>query len=210
MTYTTTFPEREIDEFVRRCLYGLEGAHHYDHTRRVYALAMEIGKRLGANLRVLGTAALLHDIARPQEARTGISHAIIAGEMSRGLLERLGYTPDEIRAVLGAIRTHRFSEGLRPRSLEGRVLSDADKLDAMGALGVFRAIAEATMTRSNIEGFLKHADEKLVRLRSMLYTDIAREMARDRHRLLQEFVRQLKAELREAGQDLPSEEHLKV
>ncbi len=189
-------PEKAIDEYVRRFLDERgQGAHNYSHTRRVYALALEIGRRTHANLRVVGAAALLHDIGRPREKETGISHAILSGEMAREILSRVGYSDNEIEQVVGAIRTHRYSEGLEPESLEGQVLSDADRLDAIGAIGIFRAIAQASSAGTHMDGFLGHAEEKLLRLRDLMYTGPARALAEERHALLEDFVNGLRLEL---------------
>jgi len=188
--------ERLIEEFVREKLEGnSKGAHTLDHTKRVYALSIKIGKEMGANLKTLGAAALLHDIGRPKESETGVSHSILSGEMSRKILTELGYDDDEIERVVDAIRTHRFSEGIEPNSLEGRILSDVDKLEAIGAIGVFRAVAQAETRGVGIKGFLDHADEKLLKLRDLMYTDGARGLAEARHRTLESFVLQLREEL---------------
>ncbi len=187
---------RLIEQFVRKQLEkSSKGAHTLDHTRRVYALSVRIGKEQGANLKVLGAAALLHDIGRPKEAETGVSHSILSGEMGKEILTEIGYDAEEIECVIDAIRTHRFSEGIEPNSLEGRILSDVDKLDAMGAIGVFRAIAQAETSGSGIKGFLDHADEKLLRLKGLMYTDGAKVVAEERHRTLKSFVMQLREEL---------------
>ncbi|MGD9396339.1 MAG: HD domain-containing protein [Candidatus Thorarchaeota archaeon] len=187
---------RLIENFVREQLEkNGEGAHTFDHSRRVYTLSMRIGKDSGADLKVLGAAALLHDIGRSKEDATGISHAILSGEMSQEFLKDVGFNDDEIDKVVDAIRTHRFSEGIEPNSLEGKILSDVDKLDAMGAIGVFRAIAQANSTGVGIEAFLKHADEKLLRLKDLMYTDGAKTVAEERHGTLESFVMQLREEL---------------
>jgi uncharacterized protein len=188
-------PEKKVDLFIRDVFKESEhGAHTYDHTKRVYVLAIKIGKQLDANLRILGMAALLHDVGRLNEIETGISHAIQSGEMSKHILEELGFDESEIEQVIQAIRTHRFSENLQPSSLEGKILSDADKLDAMGAIGVYRAIAQATTTGVGINGFLKHADEKLLKLYDLMHTRLAKKEATKRHEVLSVFVQQLISE----------------
>ena len=196
MTSTKPFPEPEIDAYVRTVFEdGGKGAHTYDHSRRVLSIAMAIGKKAGADLRVLGAAALLHDIGRTKEKELNISHSVLSGDMCRDLLADLGYTPDEVEQVVMAIRTHRYTEGLEPTSLEGMILSDADKLDAMGAIGIYRAIAQAVVTERGIYGFLKHADEKLLNLHTIMYSDEAKRMAQGRHDLLATFVEHLREEL---------------
>ena len=184
--------EDKIDSFIRNILtkFG-SGAHTYDHTKRVYAIATRIGEQLGANMRILGVAALLHDVGRPYEKETGVSHAIHSGEMSKQILKELGYNPSEIEQVVEAIRTHRFSENLKPTSLEGEILSDADKLDAMGAIGVYRAIAQAVMTGVGIDGFLNHVNDKLLKLHDLMHTEPAKKEAQKRHAILSSFVQQL-------------------
>ncbi|MFW9870540.1 MAG: HD domain-containing protein [Candidatus Thorarchaeota archaeon] len=166
-----------------------------DHTMRVYELCMKIGKTLKANLKVLGAAALLHDIGRPREDVTAVSHSILSGEMGRGVLSDNGFDDSEIDHVVDTIRTHRFSEGLEPNSLEGEILSDVDKLDAIGAVGVFRAISQAASTGVGIEGFLQHAYEKLLKLKDLMYTEPAKNEAENRHMALEAYVKQLENEL---------------
>lgn len=187
---------RLIEKFVKESLErNAKGAHTFDHTKRVYALCMKLGEDCGANLRILGAAALLHDIGRPQEAETGVSHSILSGEMSQDFLKSVGFDSKEIEKVTEAIRTHRFSEGVKPTSLEGEILSDVDKLDAMGAVGVFRAIAQAVTTGVGVDGFLSHADEKLLKLKDLIYTDGAQVEANKRHKTLEAFVLQLRNEV---------------
>jgi uncharacterized protein len=186
-----------IEEFVKEKLVGnSKGAHTFDHTKRVYALCIRIGMDLDADLKILGAAALLHDIGRLDESTTGVSHSISSGEMSQDILRRVGFDDAEIDKVVDTIRTHRFSERIEPNSLEGKILSDVDKLDAMGTIGVFRAIAQASSKGDGIEGFLNHADEKLLRLKDLMYTDGAREIAEERHKTLEVFVLQLREEIR--------------
>ena len=194
-------PDNEIDQFVREIFdgYTSKGAHAYDHTERVYKLAMHIGSIVRANLRILGAAALLHDIGRNQEKETGRSHSIVSGEMGREVLQKVGYSSEEIEQVISAIRTHRFSEGLEPESLEGEILSDADKLDSMGAIGVFRAIAHASEMGTGIDGFLSHADEKLLKLRDLMYTEEGKRLAQIRHSNLESFIEVLTKEMQGEG-----------
>jgi uncharacterized protein len=184
------FMQKELSE-------SNSGAHTFDHTMRVYTLSMRIGDGLPVNIRVLQAAALLHDVGRPRESESGVSHSILSGEMSKPLLQELGYTESEIEQILDAIRTHRFSEGLEPNSIEGKILSDADKLDAMGAIGVYRTIAQGVTKGRGISGFLKHADEKLLKLKDLMYTKPGKLLAEKRHKVLQTFVDALREEIQE-------------
>ncbi|MGY5871575.1 MAG: HD domain-containing protein [Candidatus Thorarchaeota archaeon] len=190
--------ELKIIDFVRKELSNSnKGAHTLDHIMRVYALSMQIGASLPISTRVVKAAALLHDIGRPRESDTGVSHSILSGEMSKPLLQELGYTETEINQVTDAIRTHRFSEGIEPNSLEGKILSDADKLDAMGAVGIYRAIAQAESKGRGMIGFLQHADEKLLKLKDLMYTEEGIHLATERHEVLKRFVDELREEIAE-------------
>lgn len=185
-----------IDSFVKKEMTRFDaGAHAYDHVKRVFSLAMRMGTSLGADLRILGAAALLHDVGRAHEEEKGRSHSILSGEMSVEILKEEGFNQEEIERVRDAIRTHRFSEGLIPTSLEGEILSDADKLDALGAIGVVRAIAQAAATGVGAKAFLRHADEKLLKLHQLMYTEEGRKIAQARHSVLNDFVTELRKEL---------------
>jgi len=121
-------------------------AHGFDHVVRVWRLAMRIGKEEGADLEVLQAAALLHDVGRPAEQATGACHAEVSAAMAREILGARGIPAARIDAVADAIARHRYRGDLPPESLEARVLFDADKLDAIGAIGVARAYAVAGAT----------------------------------------------------------------
>ncbi|MBD3406018.1 MAG: HD domain-containing protein [Candidatus Lokiarchaeota archaeon] len=186
----------KIEEFIEEIFSPFpKGAHALDHSRRVYSIAEKIGAELGADMKILLSAALLHDIGRVREKSTGVSHSILSGEMSSEFLRSIDFTEEETKKVKETIRTHRFSEGLSPTSLEGQILSDADKLDAIGAIGIYRTIAHAVETGVGLEGFLKHAQEKLLRLHNLMYTDIAKKMAKNRHNILDLFVKEIHSEL---------------
>ena len=188
----------KIIDFVQKEFSSFnKGAHTLDHIKRVYSLSMQIGEGLQVSARVIQAAALLHDVGRPKESETGISHSILSGEMSKPLLQELGYTETEIKQITEAIRTHRFSEGIEPTSLEGKILSDADKLDAMGAVGIYRAIAQAESKGRGMIGFLQHADEKLLKLKDLMYTTKGKLLAMQRHEVLQGFVDELRDEIAE-------------
>lgn len=190
--------ESKIIDFVRKKLsVSNKGAHTLDHTKRVYALSMQIGEGLPISKKVVQAAALLHDVGRPTESEEGVSHSILSGEMSKPLLLELGYTEPEIEQIVDAIRTHRFSEGIEPNSLEGKILSDADKLDAMGTVGIYRAIAQAESKGRGMIGFLQHADEKLLKLKDMMHTDKGKQLAMERHTVLQRYVNELRKEITE-------------
>jgi len=196
---------KRIEKFARSCLRSGEGSHTFDHVLRVRKLCLLIGQAEGADLEVLEAAALLHDIGRPKEKETGRSHAEIGAEMAVSFLYSIRFPSEKVELVASAIRTHRFSEGLTPTTLEGKILSDADKLDAMGAIGLARTIAESLRLGRGLEGTIRHIDRKLLRLYNLIHTPTAKNLAKPRHQLLLQFMHQLAAEYTLLGQPLPPE-----
>jgi uncharacterized protein len=194
-----------IERFVRSTMSDdSRGAHAFEHAQRVRQLCLLIGRQEGADLEVLEAAALLHDIGRPQETATGVSHAQVGAEMAARFLGTTAFPLAKVAQVAGAIRTHRFSEKLTPDSLEGQILGDSDKLDAMGAVGLARTIEESLARKRGFEGMLEHVSGKLLNLRDRMYTSTARRLAGPRHDFLVHFMRQLAQEYVALGAKLPS------
>lgn len=184
---------REAEDFVRG-VFEREGAHGFSHVKRVLNLCMHIGKMEGADLEVLALAALLHDVARPLESKGIVNdHARKGAEIAREFLSRRGYT--KVEEVAHAIEAHRFSKGIPPKTLEAKILSDADKLDAIGAIGVARVFMYSGEHGRSIEYSLKHFEEKILKLRDMMHTETARKMALERHRFTEEFMERIKREI---------------
>jgi len=166
------------------------GTHGYEHTERVFRACQVLGAEAGADLDTLLPAALLHDIARGNE-----NHAVASAEQAKGVLEALGMTLDRIEAITTAISAHSFSGRSKPQSLEAQILSDADKLDAMGALGVYRAAMYSAEHGRPISDFVAHFHEKLLTLKDLLHTERARRLAEARHEFMQVYLDQLEKEL---------------
>jgi uncharacterized protein len=188
------------------------GSHDWDHTERVRRLALRIGRKEGADLGVVELAALLHDIGREEEDRSHgrICHGRSGAALAQAILESYGCGPATIRAVVHAIRTHRFRKGGAPRTLEARVLFDADKLDSIGAVGVGRAFLFAGEIGARLHD--KEIDVrtskpytrddtayreylvKLRRVRERMTTREGRRIAAERHRYMAAFFDRLNKE----------------
>jgi uncharacterized protein len=138
--------------------------------------------------------------------------------MARAVLA--GQDPDTVDAVADAIRTHRFRSGSGPAALEAQVLFDADKLDALGAIGVARVFAHGGLHGQRLWAPAGEIDEsrwrrlgddpdthtpvheftvKLSRLRDLLYTDSGRSIAEARHDFMVAFFERLDQEVRGEG-----------
>lgn len=172
---------------------NMNGCHGYEHTERVIDLCRRLGESMGADMEILMPAAILHDIAREES-----DHAERGAVEAAKMLEEAGYSREKIPLIYDAIRVHSFSCGKKASTLEAMILSDADKLDAIGAMGVYRAAMYSGELKRPQEDFVAHFHEKLLTLKDLLYTEEARRLAEGRHRYMQayleEFVRELKAE----------------
>ncbi|MBN1658211.1 MAG: HD domain-containing protein, partial [Anaerolineae bacterium] len=185
-----------------------EAVHDFDHVLRVLALAERLARAEGADLEVVRTAALLHDAARGQ---SGTEHAAAGAELARRLL--VDQPPDRVAAVAHAIAAHRFRGGPEPETVEARVLHDADKLDAIGAVGIGRAFhyggqhgqrlwaevpddyEETPASRAEHTPAHEYVF-KLARIKDRLLTESARQLAVERHAFMVLFFEQLEREVR--------------
>lgn len=122
-----------------RQLYERSGSgHDFDHVIRVLELAQRIALTEGADLAIVRTAALLHDVGENEGRK---DHHLRGAAIARDILQD---EPQEfVEAVAHAIEAHRFRADPTPCTLEAQVVSDADKLDAIGAIGVARVFAHA-------------------------------------------------------------------
>jgi len=165
-------------------------SHDIEHVIRVTKIAEYIAKKEGANVEIVRKAAELHDIARDKS-----NHAIESAKLARKILESEEYNKEFINAVSHAIEAHSFSSGVEPKTLEAKILSDADKIDAIGAIGIARAFLFSGERGRSIRDTLRHFEEKLLKLKDLLHTETAKKLAERRHKILEEFYNELKREL---------------
>jgi uncharacterized protein len=183
-----------IRQYVKEVL-NQPGSHGLDHVLRVEYLCRVIGKEEHADMKVLIPAALFHDIARPVEKEKGIPHEEAGALMAERYLRSIRYDEERIPEITHAIRTHRYRSFKKPETLEARILSDADKLDAMGAVGIARTFIRAGEHHGEIGDAVDHMHDKLLNLNSLMYTGAAKKIAEERHRVLGAFLQELTGEI---------------
>lgn len=126
----------------------IDFSHNSDHFFRVENTAKRITLDEGADLEVIEAASLMLDIARGMEDRGEIEdHAKKGAEIARGIMIEIDFPKEKIEKVCDAILTHRRSKDLEPNSIEGKILRDADYLDAMGAIDVIRVAASSLQSK---------------------------------------------------------------
>ena len=193
--------------------------HGFDHVMRVYRLAERLAICEGADLEIVRAAALLHDArggqgGDPDQNQERMEHHLASAEFAGEVLLAEGWPEARIVAVQHCIRSHRFrDESEKPTSLEAQVLFDADKLDAIGAVGVARAVAYAAQAGQPAyalpsERFMQSGQRlpeephsayhefvyKLQRLKARMHTSSGRRLAEQRHRFMEAYFQRLAAE----------------
>jgi uncharacterized protein len=180
-------------------------SHDWEHTERVYRLCMHIGPSEGADLDVLAAAAFLHDIGRTHQdrAKGSICHAEKGADMAREILAGFPIADDKKDNIIHCILTHRYRNSHVPETREAKVLFDADKLDAIGAVGIARAYlfagevgavlhnreadpAETKPYSRDDTGYREYM-VKLSRIREKMLTPEGKRMALERHAFMEEF-----------------------
>jgi uncharacterized protein len=195
----------------RQYYRGADAVHDFDHVLRVLVMAERLAREEDADLEIVRTAALLHDVARGHGDRLSVDHAQAGAEFAQRLLQ--GQPAEKVEAVAHAIAAHRFRGGPAPQTLEAKVLHDADKLDAIGAIGVARAFAfgghEGQRLWAEVSpDYQENQDTrhehtpvheyqiKLVKIRERLLTESARNLATARHLFMVAYFEQLELEVR--------------
>jgi uncharacterized protein len=203
-----------LKSLIQKEMKSSPDSHGWDHVQRVYALCLKIGKKEKADMTILGLAALLHDIGRKEEqiSKGKICHARVGAEKAGQLLTQCGMPEPIKKEVLHCIRSHRFRGNQRPKSLEARILFDADKLDSIGAVGVGRAFLFAgevgarlhnshqdlsqTVSYSREDTAYREFQVKLIKVLGRMLTPSGRAMAEGRHRFMIQFFKRLDAEVK--------------
>ncbi|MBT6194985.1 MAG: HD domain-containing protein, partial [Nitrosopumilus sp.] len=128
------------DEVIK--IMNNDTAHDFDHVMRVYNNAQKIVKKENANPKLILSAVLLHDIVSySKSSKRSKFSSIDSAKKSKIILKKYGFTNDEIIVISDAIAEHSFSQNKIPQTLEGKILQDADRLDALGAIGIARVFA---------------------------------------------------------------------
>lgn len=191
---------------------GPDGSHDIGHFRRVWQLTQEIAATEGGDLEVLAAAAWLHDLVNPPKNSPDRARAsVLSGEAAIRLLQTESFPTQKLDGVRHAIEAHSFSAGIPAKTLEARILQDADRLDALGAIGIARSFYVAGRMNSSLfdpedplaenrplddTAFaLDHFETKLFRLAAIMNTETGQRIARKREDRMRGFVDALTSEI---------------
>jgi len=219
-----------LKKIAEREMKSASPAHDINHVMRVYNLCLKLAEHEpNIELDILKTSALLHDIARIREdedqhaRRMSVDHAVLGAEMSEKILRELAYPEEKIDRIKHCISAHRFRGENPPETIEAKILSDADKLDVLGATGIARSFTiggengQKIYSDTPIDEYIKenlvggrpngriidptkHAsnlefETKFKQIPDKLHTRKAREIARKRLEFMKQFFERLKREI---------------
>jgi len=196
---------------VKKIMDG-DSAHDFEHVMRVYKNAKKICEEEKANEKLILSAALLHDIiSYPKSDKRSKMSSLESAKKSKQILKKYDFSKEEIAIISDAICDHSFSQNKVPKTLEGKILQDADRLDALGAIGIARVFATGgslkrpfynlddpfcnTRTPDDKIWTVDHFFQKLLKLESLMNTKSGKVEAKRRTMVLKEFLNYLKQEL---------------
>ncbi|AYF11667.1 MULTISPECIES: Mn(2+)-dependent (deoxy)ribonucleoside pyrophosphohydrolase [Bacillus] len=189
----------QIRAWVQSILTDESSGHDWHHVSRVADLAAYIGEKEKADLFIVEMAALVHDlidVKLPDTVRLSVNEVY-------DQLVFFGVGKENADRVIHIITRMSFRDreklAKEPLSIEGKAVQDADRLDAIGAVGIARAFMFAGANGHGLYGddqsAYAHFFYKLLRLKDMMNTDTARELAEERHNFMLQFVRQLEKDI---------------
>jgi len=200
-----------ISNDVRKIMEN-DSAHDFEHIMRVYKNAQKLCKKEKVSEKLTLCAVLLHDIVSyPKSDKRSKNSSIDSAKKAKTLLKKYDFTENEITLVSDAIRDHSFSQKKTPQTIEGKILQDADRLDALGAIGIARVFATGGSLKRPFYNIndpfckkrnaddktwtLDHFFQKLLKLEFLMNTKSGKIEAKKRTRILKEYLKQLKQEI---------------
>jgi len=203
---------KKLKEQVRKRLEKNDVAHDFEHIMRVLKNATMLAKKEKANIRIITAAVLLHDIiSYPKSDPRSKNSSVESAQEARKVLKKYNFSQDQIDIISDAIRDHSFSRGITPKTLEGKILQDADRLDALGAIGIARTFsvsgAEKRPFYNTTDPFcrkhipddkswtLDHFYKKLLLVEKTMNTNAGKTEAKKRIKVMKKFLDELKKEI---------------
>lgn len=202
----------EIYNEVKKWMRKNDPAHDFEHVLRVYETAKMICSKEKANKKLVLYSVLLHDIAAfPKNDKRSKISSTKSSKEAKKILKKFSFPDEEIKIISNAIEDHSFSKHKKPTSLEGKILQDADRLDAIGAIGIARTFAVGgsenrpfykksdpfcSIRNPNDQNWtLDHFYKKLLVIESKMNTKSGKKEAKRRTKILRRFLTDLKREI---------------
>lgn len=177
--------------YVVEIFKGNSGGHDAEHTMRVYGNAMMIARKENIeDTFTIALGALLHDVDDYKLFNT------VNNQNARDFMTENGIDGKDIEIVCQIINEVSFSKNKdrRPTSIEAMVVQDADRLDALGAIGIARTFSFGGEHGRSLGSNIAHFHEKLLLLKDLMNTETAKAMAKERHGYMEFFLKELEHE----------------
>lgn len=202
---------KSLHDEVKRRIQN-DPAHDYSHVMRVYKNAQTLLKKEKVNSRLVLASVLLHDIVQfPKSDPRSKTSSEKSAKLAAKILKKHGFTGSDITIICDAIRDHSYSRGMMPQTLEGKILQDADRLDALGAIGIARTFSvggsEKRPLYNEQDPFchirkpddhswtVDHFYKKLLLLEKKMNTKTGKSLAKKRTKIMIKFLSDLKDEV---------------
>jgi uncharacterized protein len=205
----------DLEKEVEKMLAGREPGHDFSYIQRVFKSAKQIGEVEGADMQVLLASALLHDIVvYPKGSENRSKSADASAKLAEKMLGDRGWPRDTIDKVSYCIKMHSYSKNMtaNPDTLEAKILQDADRLDALGAIGIARTFSvggsemrkfynpddpfcKTSRKPDDLRWTIDHFKAKLLKLEHTMHTAEGKKEAQQRTRFMEVFLSQLEKEI---------------
>lgn len=208
MNRTSFYKQFLLDE----CLDGEDPAHDLGHIQRVVKTALELTKEEGADPEVVEAAAWLHDcVVLPKNHPERNKASVLAAEKALGFLSDSDFPQVKLQNTIHSIEAHSYSGDISPETIEAKLVQDADRLDALGAVGVARCFMVAGQlnrllyqpddpfcaSREPDESLwtVDHFYEKLFKLPGLMNTNSAKKEGIKRVEFMKNYLEELRKEI---------------
>lgn len=196
-----TLIRQAVEEFVQKDMAGQDGSHDYAHVERVRSLALEIASKEGtADMQIVEIGALMHDVKDHKYCKAGEDGQSAVQEFLGSLGGCSKEFIDSVGEVVGNVSYSKEVKrgGILPMTPELACVQDADRLDAIGAVGIARCFTFGGSRNRSMyggpESSLEHFDDKLFKIRKMMKTSTGKTLAAQRHEFMKLFYDQFKTE----------------
>lgn len=208
----------KVQEHVFKLTTNDKSGHGNDHVLRVYNLAIDFAEKEGANKEIVAIAALLHDVDDYKMVGKENSEKLINARKIMGSLNISEELQEQVLNIIKAMGYSNYLKGIRPTTLEGKIISDADMCDGIGSSGIIRSVVYAvsdkgngrifdkdimpnvnitieeyngngTNTTHDIDSAINHFFEKLLKLSNLMMTSSGKEEATERQEIMIDFLR---------------------
>ena len=184
---------KEVIKKVKELLAQDHSGHDFEHTNRVYKTSLKIAESYkDADKEIISLISLLHDVDDEKIFKTKNN------ENARKILQSQNLDKTLINSIIAGINEISFSKNKdkKPSTIEAKIVQDGDRLDAIGAIGIARTFAYGGAKGRSLESSIEHFHNKLLLLKDLMNTDVAKLMAIQRHRYLLNFLEEYKNESR--------------